>query len=162
MNKNSKNYTVNMKIREYRIQNKIILILFIAIMILTMLSGCIDKNNDIHTAYNGSEFIYGNSTVENIEIQMLESFPVQVNVIVQGSLPDNCTEIDRIIEFRDENTFYINIKTKRPADVFCTQVIRPFEETITLDVDGLKAGVYEVNVNGVLDSFELTMDNVLP
>ena len=129
-------------------------------MILTMLSGCIDKNND-HKAYNGNEFIFGNATVENIEIQILESFPVQVNVIVKGYLADNCTEIDRIIEFRDENTFYINIKTKRPADVFCTQVIRPFEETITLDVDGLNAGVYEVNVNGVLGSFELTMDNVL-
>ena len=151
---------MNMKIREYRIQNKIIL--FAAIMILAMFSGCIEKNNDVHTGYNGSEFIYGNSTVEKIEIQILESFPVQVNVIVEGYLPDNCTEIDRIMEIRDENTFFINIKTKRPADVFCTQVIRPFEETITLDVDGLKAGVYEVNVNSTIDSFELTMDNVLP
>lgn len=149
-----------MKIKEYIIQNKIIL--FAAIMILAMFSGCTEKNNDIQTRYNGSEFIYGNSTVEKIEIQMLESFPVQVNVIVQGYLPDNCTEIDRIMKSRDENTFFINIKTKRPADVFCTQGIKPFEETISLDVDGLKAGVYEVNVNGFIDSFELTMDNVLP
>ena len=91
----------------------------------------------------------------------LESFPVQIHVVAQGYLPDSCTEIDKIKTEREGNNFNINISTKRPKDAMCTQVIVPFNETITLDVQGLKAGNYTVNVNGVKGSFELAVDNIL-
>jgi len=42
----------------------------------------------------------------------------------------------------------------------CAQVMTPFEEVVALDVVGLKAGVYTVDVNGVGDTFELQMDNI--
>jgi inhibitor of cysteine peptidase len=105
--------------------------------------------------------IQANATVETTQVLMLESFPVQVHLIAQGYLPDSCTEIDNIKIERDENNFNINIITKRPKDSICTQVIVPFNETIPLDVQGLKAGNYTVNVNGVKGSFELASDNIL-
>jgi inhibitor of cysteine peptidase len=37
----------------------------------------------------------------------------------------------------------------------------PFSETIPLEVQGLKAGNYTVNVNGITGSFELAVDNTL-
>ncbi len=108
------------------------------------------------------EYIYGTAVVENIEILTLESFPVRINVITKGYLPDGCTEIGDITKSKDGNTFVVNIETIRPADVMCTQAIVPYEEVIPLDVYGIKAGTYSVVVNDVRGSFELATDNSLP
>jgi hypothetical protein len=114
-----------------------------------------DKDN------NTKKFIYGNATVESIEIMVLESFPVQIKVNARGYLPDGCTKIDEITKEKKDNTFLVRIKTVRPADTFCTQVIVPFQEVISLDVYGLKAGIYTVDVNGVNGTFELATDNII-
>ena len=45
--------------------------------------------------------------------------------------------------------------------MMCTQAIVPYEEKVPLDVYGLKAGEYDVNVNTVTDSFELSIDNII-
>jgi len=47
---------------------------------------------------NTGKLIYGNATVENIGIMVLESFPVQIKVNASGYLPDGCTRIDEITE----------------------------------------------------------------
>jgi hypothetical protein len=108
------------------------------------------------------DVISGEASVESIEILILESFPVQINVVAEGYLSDACTEIDEITEKLQGNTFSVTITTARPADAVCAQVITEFEEVISLDVLGLPAGTYTVDVNGVTDSFELEMDNVAP
>ncbi len=115
-----------------------------------------DKGNN-----NTGKLIYGNATVESIEIMVLESFPVQIKVNASGYLPDGCTMIDGITEEKKDNTFLVKIKTVRPADTFCTAVIVPFQEVISLDVHGLKAGIYTVDVNGVNGTFELAADNII-
>jgi putative hemolysin len=107
------------------------------------------------------EMIHGEAVVETIDILILESFPVQVNVVARGYLPDGCTEIDEIHQERTDQTFQVNITTIRPADAVCTQAVEPFEETISLDVQNLPAGSYTVDVNGITDTFELTVDNAL-
>lgn len=86
--------------------------------------------------------------VDEIDILILESFPVQVYVIASGNLPDPCTEIFEINREREGNTFFITIKTYRSPG-FCIQVLAPFEEIIPLVVYGLPAGTYTVDVNGV-------------
>lgn len=149
---------------------KIAAVMFLACVVA--LSGCIEKgqnNNDNETANNttdgqepgGEKYTYGTATVENIQIMTLESFPVQIHVIAKGYLPDGCTEVDKVTIEREGNTFTVNISTKRPKDAICTQEIVPFNETTPLDVQGLKAGNYTVNVNGVTESFELSVDNTL-
>jgi inhibitor of cysteine peptidase len=45
--------------------------------------------------------------------------------------------------------------------MMCTQAIVPYEKVVPLDVYGLKAGTYDVNVNTVTDSFELSIDNII-
>ncbi|VVB96993.1 Uncharacterised protein [uncultured archaeon] len=107
------------------------------------------------------KYIYGNATVERIEIMVLESFPVQIKVNARGYLPDGCTRIDGVVKEKEGNTFLVTIRTVRPADAFCTQVIVPFQEVISLDVYGLKAGKYNVDVNGIKGTFELRTDNIL-
>lgn len=101
----------------------------------------------------------GQASVDSIEINILESFPVQVNVVARGELPDGCTQIDEIVQQREGNAFQVVITTVRPGDVDCTEAIVPFEETISLDVAGLDAGAYSVSVNGRTGSFTLETDN---
>jgi inhibitor of cysteine peptidase len=103
--------------------------------------------------------VHGEAIVDEIDILILESFPVQVNVVARGNLPDGCTEIDEIISELEGQTFNVTITTARPADAMCTEALVPFEETFSLDVYGLPAGVYTVDVNGVTGTFELAVDN---
>jgi inhibitor of cysteine peptidase len=107
-------------------------------------------------------YLYGEATVESIEIFILESFPVQIHALARGYTPDGCTDIDAIHQERSENSFDIKITTRRPEEASCTLAIREFEENIVLDVVDLRAGVYEVNINGVSDFFELQVDNFIP
>ncbi len=147
---------------------KIVTVVFTIFTVI--FSGCADegqnetgKENTTNESQGtgGENYTYGTANVENIQIMTLESFPVQVQVIAEGYLPDGCTEIDKIKTEREGNVFNINISTKRPTDAVCTQAIESFTETIPLDVQGLKAGNYTVNVNGVTGFFELAVDNVL-
>jgi inhibitor of cysteine peptidase len=110
---------------------------------------------------NIGKFNYGNATVQSIEIMVLESFPVQIKVNARGYLLDGCTRIDKITTEKKDNTFLVRINTVRPADTFCTEVIAPFQELISLDVYGLKAGIYIVDVNGINGTFELVTDNIV-
>jgi inhibitor of cysteine peptidase len=149
---------------------KIVSALFLICAVI--LSGCIEQeqnntdNESVNNTTSGQgdneeEYTYGTATVENIQIMTLESFPVQIHVLAEGYLPDGCTEVYTITTEREGNTFNVNISTKRPKDAICTQEIVPFNETISLEVQGLKAGNYTVNVNGVTGSFELAVDNTL-
>lgn len=107
------------------------------------------------------EPVNGTAVVDSIQLNILESFPVQVNVIARGELPNGCTQIDNISTNRQETTFNVTITTIRPADAACTEAIVPFEETISLDVLDLPAGTYTVDVNGIRGSFTLDVDNSL-
>lgn len=151
---------------------------FLLMAFVIILSGCVgngQKETESENATNdsqgiigtnsshgttGGDYIYGTAKVESIQIVTLESFPVQIQVIAKGYLPDGCTEINEIKNESEGNAFNITISTKRPKDAFCTQAIKSFTETIPLEVRGLKAGNYTVNVNGVTGSFELPVDNV--
>jgi len=101
------------------------------------------------------------ANVNDIEILQLESFPVQIHAVARGKHPDSCTKVDKVATRREGDAFFATITTSRPADAMCAQVMTPFKEVVTLDVVGLKAGVYTVDINGVRDTFELQMDNII-
>lgn len=150
-------YTMNTKSAK---SVKLIVVLFVAVFTVA-LSGCVEDVEDEQNNTIEEEYEYGMANVESIDILTLESFPVQINVIAEGYLPDGCTEIDKINTEKEGNNFNITITTKRPKDAICTQAIESFRETIPLEVQGLSAGNYTVNVNGVTGSFELAVDNTL-
>ena len=108
------------------------------------------------------------ANVTSVDLLMLESFPVQVHALIKGEHPDACTffygdgEPGGVEQRREGNTIYVEISTYRPLDMACAQVITPFEHTVPLDVAGLPAGTYTVNVNGVTETFTLDVDNKLP
>jgi len=131
--------------------SKKILLLGLIMLITIFVTGCFSI---LPTA------ITGLAPVDEIDILILESFPVQINVIARGNFPDPCTEISEVLQEREGDTFFITIKTYRSPG-FCIQVLAPFEEIISLDVYGLPAGTYTVDVNGVQGTFDLEVDNII-
>ena len=111
------------------------------------------------TATPLTEPVFGLATVESVQVLTLESFPVQINVLARGVLPNGCTTINDIVSQRDGTAFTVAVTTVQEPDQVCTQATVPFEETIALDVVDLPAGTYTVNVNGISGSFTLDVDN---
>ena len=100
------------------------------------------------------------ASVEAIEIQQLEIFPVQVNVLAKGSLPDSCTILEAPEQSIDGSTLQLRIRAAQSSGVACPEGTVPFETTVSLDVIGLPAGIYVVDVNGLQGTFTLQVDNV--
>jgi len=98
--------------------------------------------------------------VESIEIMVSGNLPVELNVAARGSLPDKCSSIDQARTIRNGNIFQVELTIKQTSTGECEPVAVAFEEKIPLDVKGLPAGLYTVDVNGVIGTFEFAMDNV--
>ena len=80
----------------------------------------------------------------------------QTVAIVQGDLPDACSELAEPQQQVRGNTIRITLTTTRPDDVVCAQMLTPFEERIVIDTTGLDPGTYSVEVNGVVAEFTLS------
>lgn len=98
--------------------------------------------------------------IQRIETVVLDATPVQVRVVAHGYLPDGCTAVEGVEQRREGTTFHATVTMTRPAGALCTQQIIPFSETFPLDIAGLTAGTYSIEVNGKTASF--TLDQNVP
>jgi inhibitor of cysteine peptidase len=110
-----------------------------------------------HEKYELSE----RAIIESAEPMFLESFPLQVRILVTGSLPDGCTTVYRTESTRKEDQFTVRIFTLRERDAMCTQALVPFDVSVPLDVYGLSAGTYRVMVYDFSTEFTFTQDNII-
>lgn len=102
---------------------------------------------------NGEQFIIADMPINSIAVEILESFPLQVHIVVNGVLRDGCTTINEIAQQRHGDTIHVRITTKRPKDANCIQVIKEVSERIPLEGSFLP-GRYKVIVNGVEKEFD--------
>jgi hypothetical protein len=95
----------------------------------------------------GDENIIQSDTfIESVEVIVLESFPMQLHLVITGFQPEGC-EFPVIVEQqRAENTVNVHIYREVPADVMCPMVIIPYEETVVLD-GGFEFGTFTIQVN---------------
>lgn len=93
--------------------------------------------------------------LDEISVAVIETDPVQVEVVVEGYRSNPCVEVNTIVTQKG-NSFYV-VLTETPLQtlVACVQVIDPYQATIPLDVTDLPAGNYVVNVNGMEIDFDL-------
>lgn len=99
--------------------------------------------------------------VDSVDVLLLESFPVQVSITVAGNKSVPCVELQPVAVSREGDLFTVVIAETSlgPAET-CIAVLDPFEPSVALDVLGLSAGTYRVNVNGTEAQFSLDVDNV--
>lgn len=82
-------------------------------------------------------------------VQVKESMPVQVELLISGNLPTPCHQIKYKISQPDaENQIMVELYSVSDPDTMCTQVLQPFEETISLGE--YASGKYSVWLNGSL------------
>ena len=91
--------------------------------------------------------VRGNVFVDNSEILLLESFPVQINLTVQGNLPTPCHFLRAEVSEPDENgRIDITLYSLTEPGTACILVLQPFETTIPLGP--YPSGTYTVYING--------------
>ncbi len=99
--------------------------------------------------------------VDAIQINILESAPVQVNVTLQGHLTNGCTQVTNISPLRKDTTFTITFYSQPIEGVDCNSSTGvPFQETVPLDMEGLPAGTYTVEAYGISETFTLSQENI--
>ncbi len=93
--------------------------------------------------------------------------PRQLFIKVVGEFSSGCPEIGRIEQQRVGNALQVyvyykgNIWLRNPGEVSCTMALVPFELTIPVDIYGLEAGEYTVELNNhEIRKFVLEQDNV--
>ncbi len=96
--------------------------------------------------------------VEQVEINLMESLPVQVSVTVTGNLADGCTRLIGHTQQMTADEIQINMLASRNTEMMCTQALVPFEEVVPVDIAGLPTGTYQVRVNEVLAATSLTLE----
>lgn len=105
--------------------------------------------------------------VEEVWTTSTTGVPRQFFIHIAGTFPHGCPEVGRIEHRREGNTFQVyvyykgNAWLRDPTTVLCTQALKPFEITIPLNIYGLPAGEYSLNVNNhALRTFVVDEDNV--
>ena len=110
---------------------------------------------------SASDLVPGVLYIDGFDIVMVQSVPVQITVVVRGSLADGCTQVGDITQIFDpsQKVFYIVINAERPREAICTDALVPFERAVPLDMLGKPRGTYTIDVNGSRGEFELQVDN---
>lgn len=98
--------------------------------------------------------------IDAIDVLVLESFPVQIQLHVKGNLANYCLSLVPPVITRQDRMFRVQLNVKSSQGA-CVQMLRPFEKNIPLDVNGLPAGTYTIDVNGMTETFTLQQDNKL-
>ncbi|MCU0499661.1 MAG: hypothetical protein MUF87_20105 [Anaerolineae bacterium] len=85
-------------------------------------------------------------SVDSADVLLMESFPVQVSVIVRGYV-DGCEGELLVEQTQEGNTITLEVYRELPADIACTMIAIQVEKTINLGA--LPSGDYTIIVNGV-------------
>lgn len=96
--------------------------------------------------------------VDEVQVNLIESLPVQASVTIRGVMPDACTKVDHFHQRVSADTIYLWVYVSCPADRMCAQVLTPYEETLPLDLSELTAGEYVLDVNGITQTLTLEPD----
>jgi len=84
--------------------------------------------------------------INQMELQIMESDPIQVAVYLEGELPTPCHQLQwRVGEPSSDGQIELEVYSTAPADVACIQVLEPFEQSIALG--SFEGGRYTVIVN---------------
>lgn len=93
----------------------------------------------------------GNVYIDRSELLIMESYPVQIALVLQGSLPTPCNQLRVIAKPPDEqNRIQVEVYSVIDPGQVCVQVLEPFEANIGLGT--FPTGRYAVWLNGEMIS----------
>jgi hypothetical protein len=96
---------------------------------------------------NEDKFTRGEVFVEGTSIQVLESSPVQIVLVVSGTLPTPCHQLRMEMKSPDaQNRIDLELYTLVDPEMMCVQMLEFFEESINLG--SFPSGDYDIYLNG--------------
>lgn len=96
---------------------------------------------------NEENMVRGNVFIDNLELLILESFPIQAALQIQGSLPTPCHNLRADVDWSEsESRVDVDLYSLADSDAICVQVLEPFDTNISLG--SFPEGEYTVWVNG--------------
>lgn len=92
--------------------------------------------------------------IRNVDVLILESFPPQVSVEIEGDHPTPCHEtFTEVTEDGSDYTVLVSSVAPEPGSA-CAQVLEPFEVVVPIG-NGFEPGDYTVTVNGETHPFSI-------
>jgi hypothetical protein len=120
--------------------------------------------NDVNTTLfvDSPELELAEANVQSVDIEVLESFPVQVVATARGMLPTSCYYIAKHDVTYTDGVFNVTLwYAPSLLPVACPTIEVAYDAPVNLDVLGFPAGDYTVIINGVETSFNLSTDNIV-
>lgn len=91
--------------------------------------------------------VRGNVYLDSVDLLILESYPVQIMLVLRGNVPDPCHQLRLVVGQPDEqNRIEVEAYSLGDPTKICIQVLAPFE--VNLNLGSFPAGNYTVWVNG--------------
>jgi hypothetical protein len=84
--------------------------------------------------------------IESVEVLILKSFPMQLQLHVIGYQPDGCDYPVHVEQNIISTTIHVQIFRNLPLAVICPASIVPYDETIAIE-GSFTGGIYTINVN---------------
>ena len=104
-------------------------------------------NSEYLPQRDDGKLIQGNVFIDSSELLIMESYPIQVALVLKGSLPTPCNQLRVIAKPPDEqNYIQVEVYSITDPEMVCIQVEEPFEAHIGLG--SFEPGNYSVLING--------------
>lgn len=94
------------------------------------------------------------TVIETVEVNVLESFPMQLDLVITGYQPDGCDFPVEVEQTIDGNRVSVAVYRNIPVDTMCPMNIVPYNETIRID-GSFTGGTIRINVNSFFTSINL-------
>ncbi|MGA9531267.1 MAG: hypothetical protein WBR18_00990 [Anaerolineales bacterium] len=118
------------------------------VLLAGLLAACAGENAPVQPTPSGSlELTRGPVYLDEVDLRVMESMPVQLELHLVGHLPTPCHKLEwqsRIAA--DGGKIEVEVYSQAPVDLECIQVLSPIDETINLGE--VPPGHYSVMVNG--------------
>jgi hypothetical protein len=104
---------------------------------------------------------YQSVNVVDVAVEVGTGSPIPVFVDIGADLPDQCAQVEFVEVIHDKTVFNIYVGTIPSTDEACFSAVGtiPFRMKIPLNVVGLPAGSYSVQVNSVSADFQLDVES---
>jgi inhibitor of cysteine peptidase len=89
------------------------------------------------------------TNILDVDVAVLESFPVQLRLTIKGEQPDGCDYPVVVEQERDGEIVTVDIYRNVPMGVMCPMILITYNETFSLE-GGFEAGTYTISVNGYM------------
>jgi inhibitor of cysteine peptidase len=86
------------------------------------------------------------TVITAVDIIVLESFPMQVQLHISGEHADGCDLPVTVEQRREGNTVTVTVYRELPIDLLCPMILLPYEYTIPLE-GSFEPGDYVFRVN---------------